>query len=453
MIKERYKADKGGKSSRIVFSIGLTILFISIVLMLLNNHIKLGNMWFISMLVCCGATYLILCNFEVILLFVEKRFKNFYLRNSLFLGDLKYRFNSTKKVTFTMIWLFVFAIFFMGFCTVTYPSMLDSAVTYTPYHMVYVEIYGMNKISDYDLNKIFKNGATTVTEQKSVEILRGTFNILSDSKVNEVFNTDYHVAKGNFLMLYQYDLQDGYEHSFLSVPVINIPCNDGDLALKSVGKDVRILFGDNNALADFTLIVNEADYRQIKKVSSNYEAGNVKMFKFADWKKSGEILDKLKQKQYEVNSKIEPKYYKMSSRLGEYNLKKQSAVFLIFVETFVFFLFWASANIILYLKLQLEFEDEQRKFMSLYKMGMQENEFRSLANKNHGFMYLLPIFAGGVIAVFYIYFVSNSYNSYYRWISVGYCSIISAIMILLQTGFVKRYTNSFLKRILKGILL
>ncbi len=453
MIKERYKADKGGKSSRIVFSIGLTILVISIVLMLLNNHIKLGNMWFISMLVCCGATYLILCNSEVILLFVEKRFKNFYLRNSLFLGDLKYRFNSTKKVTFTMIWLFVFAIFFMGFCTVTYPSMLDSAVTYTPYHMVYVEIYGMNKISDYDLNKIFKNGATTVTEQKSVEILRGTFNILSDSKVNEVFNSDYHVAKGKFLMLYQYDLQDGYEHSFLSVPVINIPCNDGDLALKSVGKDVRILFGDNNALADFTLIVNEADYRQIKKVSSNYEAGNVKMFKFADWKKSGEILDKLKQKQYEVNSKIEPKYYKMSSRLGEYNLKKQSAVFLIFVETFVFFLFWASANIILYLKLQLEFEDEQRKFMSLYKMGMQENEFRSLANKNHGFMYLLPIFAGGVIAVFYIYFVSNSYNSYYRWISVGYCSIISAIMILLQTGFVKRYTNSFLKRILKGILL
>ncbi|EPR12203.1 FtsX-like permease family protein [Ruminiclostridium papyrosolvens] len=452
MIKERYKADKGGKSSRIVFCIGIVILIISIVLMPANNHIQRGNMWFISMLVCCGATYLILSNSEVILLFIEKRFKNFYIRNCLFLGDLKYRFHTTKKVTFTMIWLFVFAIFFMGLCTVTYPSMLESAVTYTPYHMVYLEIYGMNKISDYDLNKIFENGATKVTEQKSVEVLRGTLNVLSASKVNEVFNTDYHVAKGKFLMLYQYDLQDGYEHSFLSVPVVNIPCNDGDLALKSAGEDIRILFGDNNALSDFTLIVNEADYRQIKKASRNYEAGNIKMFKFAEWRKSGEILDKLKQKQYQVNSTIEPKYYKMSSRLGEYNLKKQSSVFLIFVETFVFLLFWASANIILYLKLQLEFEDEQRKFMSLYKMGIREVEFRNLANKNHGFMFLLPVLAGAVIAIFYIYFASEYYNRYYRWLSVGYCSIISVIIILLQTGFVKTYTNSFLKRILKGIL-
>ncbi len=451
LIKERYKADKGGKSSRIIFCIGTTILVISIVLMFANDQIKLGNMWFVSMLICCGATYLILSNSEVIALFVEKRFTNLYMKNCLFFGDLKYRFHSTKKVTFTMIWLFVFAIFFMGLCTVTYPTMVESAVTYTPYHMVYVQIYGMNNISDSDLDKIFQNAATKVTEQKSVEILRGAFNILSASKVNEVFNTDYHVPKGKFLMLYQYDLQDGYEHSFLPAPVINIPCNDGDLALKSVGKDVRILFGDNNALADFTLIVNEADYRQIKKVSSNYEAGNVKMFKFENWRKSGEILDKLKQKQYEVNSTIEPKYYKMSSRLGEYNLAKQSATFLIFLETFVFLLFWASANIILYLKLQLEFEDEQRKFRSLYKMGMQEDEFRSLANKNHGFMFLLPVFAGGVIAIFYIYFVCKSYNWYYRWLSVGYCSMVSAIMILLQIGFVKIYTNSFLKRILKSI--
>ncbi len=350
-----------------------------------------------------------------------------------------------------MIWLFVFAIFFMGLCTVTYPSMLNSAVTYTPYHLVYVELYGMNKISDYDLNKIFQSGATEVTEQKSVEILRGAFNILSASKVNEVFNTDYHVPKGKFLMLYQYDLHDGYEHSFLSAPVINIPCNNGDLALKSDGKEVRILFGDNNALSDFTLIVNEADYRQIKKASRGYGIGNVKMFKFAEWRKSGEILDKLKQKQYEVNSTIEPKYYKISSRLGEYNLAKQSAIFLIFLEAFVFLLFWASANIILYLKLQLEFEDEKRKFISLYKMGMKEDEFRVLANKSHRLMFLLPVFAGAMLASFYIYFASKYYNWYYRWLSVGYCSIVSAIMIFLQMGFVKIYTNSFLKSILKDI--
>ena len=451
MIKERYKADKGGKSSRIVFCIGIVILIISIMLMPLNNHIQLGNMWFISMLVCVVATYIILSNSEVIVLFVEKRFKNFYMRNCLLLGDLKYRIHTTKKVTFTMLWLFVFAIFFMGLCTVTYPSMLESAVKYTPYHMVYAEIYGMNKISDSDLNKIFESGDTTVTEKKSVEILRGTFNILSASKVNRVFNTDYHVAKGKFLMLYQYDLHDGYEHSFLSTPVINIPANQGDIALKSTGKDIRILFGDNNALSDFTLIVNEADYRQIKKASRGYGTGYVKMFKFADWRKSGGILDKLKQKQYEVNSTIEPKYYKMSSRLGEYNLKKQSSVFLIFVETFIFLLFWASANIILYLKLQLEFEDEQRKFMNLYKMGMQQDELRSLAKKNLGFLFLLPLFAGAAIAIFYIYFASECYNRYYRWLSVIYCIIISVIMILLQTGFVKTYTNSFFKRIQKGM--
>ncbi len=451
MIKERYKADKGAKSSKIVFGIGTAILVISAVLMFVNNYIKLWNMWFISMLVCCGATYLILCNAEVIVLFVSKRFKNFYMSNCLFLGDLKYRFHSTKKVTFTMIWLFVFAIFFMGLCTVTYPSMLENAVTYTPYHMVYAEIYGMNKISDYDLGEIFESGDTKVTQQKSIEVLRGAFNILSASKVNEVFKTDYHVAKGNFLMLYQYDLQDGYEHSFLSVPVINIPCNDGDYPLKTAGKDIRILFGDNNALSDFTILVNDADYMQIKKASLNYKAGNVKMFKFAQWRKSGDILDKLEQKQYKVNPTIEPKYYKMSSRLGKYNLAKQSAIFLIFVETFVFLLFWASANIILYLKLQLEFEDEERKFMSLYKMGMREDEFRSLVNKKLGLMFLLPVFTGGIISSFYIYFVFLSFNWYYKWLSVGYCIIISAIMLILQNGFVKTYSNSFLKRILKGI--
>ncbi|WP_411681863.1 FtsX-like permease family protein [Clostridium thailandense] len=454
LIKERYKPDKGKQSHKVAFCSGIVIIIATIIVMIRNYDVGHStDVWFYSMILCIIGTYFIIGNSDIIILWLERNNKSYYLKNNLLFSDLKYHFHSTKKILITMVWLFEFAIFFIALSMVTYPNFIKNAVAYTPYEMAFAQMGKINQISYKDLNEIINNGSTKVTEEKSIEFLRnGAFNILSESQVNSILKRNYNIKKGTFMTIFQYDLKDGYGHDLSSPEEMVIACNNKNIKLKSEGSKVDILV-DKNYMADRTIMVNNDDYEQIKNTSKDYGNVTLKLFNFEDWKKSGVIVDKLQRQLNELNYKNsqESKYYKISSRIEEYKTAQQSSLFLIVTVSFVVILFWFSANIILHLKLQLEFEDECGKYRNLYRIGMQEAETKRLILNKHYCMFIVPIFLGAIIAMFYNYSINAVSN--YGWAAIKYCSIVSIIVIIVQAIFVKIYTSVYSKGLLRKIIL
>lgn len=454
LIKERYKADKGKKSHKVTFCIGIVIIITAIIIMIENYDAGHStDVWLYSMILCIVGTYFIIGNSNIIILWLEKNTKSYYLKNSLFFSDFKYHFHSTKKILTTMVWLFEFAIFFIALSMITYPNFIKNAVAYTPYEMEFAQMGEINQISDKALKEILNCGSTKVTEEKSMEFLRnGAFNILSESQVNSALKRNYNIKKGTFMTIFQYDLKDGYGHDLSAPEEMLVVCNDKNIKLKSEGSKVDILV-DKNYMADRTIMVNNDDYEQIKNASKDYGAVTLKLFNFKDWKKSGDIVESLQRQLNELNYKhsSESKYYKISSRIEEYKTAQQSSLFLIVTVSFVVILFWFSANIILHLKLQLEFEDECRKYRNLYKIGMQEEETKRLILNKHYFMFMVPIFLGATIAMFYNYSINAVSN--YGWAAIKYSGVVSIIVIMVQAIFVKIYTNVYSKGLLRKIIM
>lgn len=450
LIKERYKADKEKKTHKAIFYIGIVMLITAVTIMIRNY--KAGHstdVWFYSMLLCLIGTYFIIGNSDIIILWLEKNNKSYYLKNSLFFSDLKYHFHSTKKILTSMVWLFEFAIFFVALCMITYPSFTKNAVTYTPYEMEFAQMDKINQISDKALEEILNSGSTKVTEEKSMEFLRnGAFNILSESQVNSTLKRNYNIKKGTFMTIFMYDLKDGYGHDLTAPENMLFTCSDKELNLKSAGSKVDILV-DKNYMADRTIIVNNDDYEQIKNTSKDYETVVLKLFNFEDWKKSGDIVETLQQQLNHENGS-ESKLFKITSRIEQYKTAEQSSLFLTVTVAFVVILFWFSANIILHLKLQLEFEDECRKYRDLYKMGIQEEEAKHLILNKHYFMFMVPVFIGAIIAMFYNYSINTICD--YGWTAAKYCGIVSIIVIIIQIVFVKIYTNVYSKGLLNKVL-
>lgn len=449
LIKSRYKADKEKKSSRIMFCIGNFMIILAVILMMTSYDLNHYNVLLYSMFICLLGIYLVISNSDIIIRWLEKNNKAYYLRNSLFFSNLKYNFHSLKKILIAMICLFQFAIFFMGISITFYNNFQRSAISHNPYGMEYAQMFGKNNISDENLKDILNKGDTKVTEEKSMEFLRNNaFNILSASQVNTNLNRHYNVKEGTFLTLFQYDLQDGYTEDFTIPEQLFVAYNNKEVKLKAVGSKIDILLDKNACLADRTIIVNNIDYEQMKKASRSYFLGVLKLFNFEDWKKSGSLVNALQQQFNKTNAVAESEehYYKISSRLESYETAKQSSEFLLFVMFFLVILFCLSANIILHLKSQLELETERRKYSNLYKMGMQAEEMKKLVLKKYIFIFLTPVLLGAILAMFYNYSSNMIFN--YGWISLKYSGIFSIIVIVIQMIFIKLYVNSYCKKLL-----
>lgn len=63
----------------------------------------------------------------------------------------------------------------------------------------------------------------TITEEKRLGLLRNSFcNIISADDVNKKYGCTYEVEPGYFIQLFQFDINDGYEHDFQANKQITI---------------------------------------------------------------------------------------------------------------------------------------------------------------------------------------------------------------------------------------
>jgi putative ABC transport system permease protein len=261
-------------------------------------------------------------------------------------------------------------------------------------------------------------------------------------KVNRIFGCSYKVKEGEYLTLYQYDMNDGYGHELNMPDKTSIGLKDKDLNLKCIGNDVHILFNVNPAISENTLIVSDSDYVRIKGTGNNYEFGIIKMFNFTDWKSSKDGVMSLQKHMADTNglAKTDQRCFNLSSKIETYNTARQSGQILLFMMAFVIVLFCISADIIIHFKVKSEMEDEQKMFCGLFRIGITDKEgMRIVYNKNICY-FLMPMLIGCFMGLFYNYAISSTYG--YGMAGV-ICSLgISMLLLVIQFIMIKLYSRN-----------
>ena len=329
-----------------------------------------------------------------------------------------------------------------GICLTLYPAFLQDAKSYSPYDMVYSEIYGMNQVPLQDVIHILEKNGVAVEQIIRLPYIRDdVFNYFPVTEINRDFGCDYQIQEGEFLNLFQYNLEDGYEHNIQPVSTVTI---SGDRKLQSVGTDVKILFNQNPTFADKTLIINDSDFAKLRADTPG-GAGIANLFQFQNWEDSYAGVSGVKEYLHENNplDENEQLYYEISSKVEKYQDAEKSGEFLLFLMAFVIGLIIMAAFLLIHSCIQTEKEENSRAVCSLRLLGMTDKEIvKCLCYKNF-LRFIPPAVVGTILSFLPSYYLNESYGMGTNGILAGIVfGVILAIGIFVV---IRRYSEKEVK--------
>lgn len=324
-------------------------------------------------------------------------------------------------------------------CVTMYPAFLQDAKSYAPYDMVYSEIYGMNAVQEETAAEILNENGVTVKQSIQIPYIRSAdFNFLPVEEVNRYFQCDYQIEEGQFLNLFQYDLQDGYEHDLSEISEITYCENE---KLYSVGSDVKILWNQNPTFANRTLIVSNSDFGKMKE-NAEYWTGVAHLFLFEQWEDSYDGVCAVNEYLREKNQvdEAESYYYNAASKIESYLDAGKSGQFLIFLMVFVIGLMLTAEFLLIHFRIQAEKEENGRAVHSLQLIGMTGQEIVKCLRYKNIVRFIPPIILGTVLSFLPSYYLNGTYRAGAKGIFAG--TVFGIIIAIAGLMFLKRYTKN-----------
>ncbi len=348
------------------------------------------------------------------------------------------------------------ALYLAGFCTVILPSLLYDAQQSCPYDLAYSVLYGQNQVPADACRSILAQHGVTITEEMVIPYARdAAFNYLPVSEVNGKLGGSYQIPAGTFLELFQENPQNGYGHSFTTIPQVSISLDpvaknphktQGTeerhmLELNSCGSDIRVLFNKNPTLADRTLVLNDADFRKIASISP-YWQNEMRLLRFQDWESSADGVEAFQSLLQAANglTKEGQRPLRASSKAEDLQKARQSCQFGIFLMGFVELLLLMAAFLLIHFRIAAEQEENRRALQSLFMVGMADSEqFRLFLFKNR-MRFLPPILGALFLSLPFLYQTGESvYHSGRKMCMAG---ILAALLFLFALwGFTIPYTR------------
>lgn len=319
------------------------------------------------------------------------------------------------------------SVMLVSVCVMMSLAFQRDAGSYAPYDMVYSEIYGMNTVPEEAITEILKENEVTVRKSIQIPYIRSAnFNFFPVEEVNQYFQCDYQIEEGQFLNLFQYDLQDGYEHDLSEVPEITYGEKE---KLYSVGHDVQILWNQNLAFADRTVIVSNSDFEKIKE-DAGYWTGVAHLFLFEQWENSYDGVRAVNEYLRDKNQvdEAEAYYCRATSKIESYSDARKSGEFLIFQMLFVIALMLSADFLLIHFRIQAEGEENARAIRSLQLIGMTEQEIVKCLRYKNTLRFIPPIIIGTLLSFLPSYYWNETYGVGTKGIFVG---IIFGIIITI----------------------
>lgn len=428
LFKDKYNEEKRKRGSKYGLFLGIGIICIGVLLMVSEYNFNRTYMCFFCIAISIVGLAIIILNFDVLMKKLCK--KSWKISISLVLQNIK----SWRIVVFISTCLFGILVFFLGHSMVAYPNFENNAMTYSPYDLFYVKYQEINNIEMGQIENILNKNEIFITEKKEVEILRNGFcNIINVDEINEKLGQDYQVEEGEFIQLFQADLNDGYKHDIHPMQSFSVDFEDGrNMQLRLKECDIKVVFNTCKSLADITLIISDKDFQKIKISSKEYLNESAVMINFDDWTNSGSAIEEIQRIMEESNglAKEDQYLYNIASKIERYTVAKQSSGVLVFFMFFVALVFWGAANATIFFKIRSELKEEKHTILNLYGVGIVEKEIRTIILKKNFFYYFIPLIIGDSWGIFFSYSVNAIYG--YGRIGLLCGGLVTFIMCIMQ---------------------
>ena len=445
LLKSSRKGFGNILNSPIFAIIGISFIIVASVDISLNYGLDKNFVILRSIILYFIGVFLLISNIYFILSKILKLSPKKYIKNILFLSNIKYSIGQSKKILFLGVIFSSITIFFISIAALFIFNAQKSATEYAPYDIAFEEIENINKISQDELYNIVKSGDTEPSDDISVEYIgTGSVKIFSDLEIREKLGYNINVTSGCFKNLFQIVPDDGYLHDITEIDKINI----FDITYICEDNIEKVLFNRLTSLNNSTLIIiSSQDYLNIKQNKSNdIEVGQIRLLDFKDWRKTSVIADKLSQTlqnnniKYNGNSFSANRIYELSSKIATYNKNIKGASFMLFLFVFIGLLSLFSFAAMIYFKMMIEFEDEKIKYKKIYRIGITKKELFSVISKELLILFIMPIILSIITVDIYIYFISANESL----LSLLIASFIGFIYFVIQFVFYMVYKRYYI---------
>jgi predicted lysophospholipase L1 biosynthesis ABC-type transport system permease subunit len=161
LIKERYRAERIGKQLPGLFAAGIGLILISIIVMITWYRDHSGSALLASLGILFVGTYLVMTHLngtKKLIAIIDQRYAK---RHILELSMISRHQKSRHRIVVIAAWMTGLSVFFVGMLVVSYSSFTKNAINYSPYDMVYSEIFGMNQSDEKEsISLLRQNGVT-----------------------------------------------------------------------------------------------------------------------------------------------------------------------------------------------------------------------------------------------------------------------------------------------------
>ncbi|MFC3747643.1 hypothetical protein ACFORK_13015 [Paenibacillus sp. GCM10012306] len=320
--------------------------------------------------------------------------------------------------------------------------------------MAYTEVEGSYRsLEDDEVKQIAEQHSNSIIHSDRVKFVRNNIYTLFDVEdINQVLAKKYKIQSGSFIYVYPYDINDGYDHVQDGDPTrIQIDSSKGMISFPIQETLMDPLFGQINSISDRIILVNSLDYEWIATHSDEYKInGILHLYDFADWKHSGGIIDEVSKKLKELNGADKgDRFYQVSTRIEAYRTALQSSNFLTFTIVYVCLLLYFSVLTMFHFKLKMESRDDIKKYHGLYRIGLLENEIKTMVNQKIRVIFLIPFGYAAVITLAYSYYVNSTYG--YGMIGVFSALLTTFMFLCLHFVVYRRYVLVDYKQIISQI--
>lgn len=442
LLKSDRKVQSNKINSPFLALVGLLIVIgSSIILYKKFNDSDSGEIIIIATLSNLLGVYIFISQLGGFLINLFKRSKKLYFNKLLFITNLNSKFKQTKKIIFMMAVLSAVVIFYIGTMLSFYVRAEVDAVNENTYDISYAEIDNKNILTNEKIkDAVTHNTLEFIYYYGTDEYPRDEI-IMTDKEINKLGKINISVNEGCYILLHQFERISEEAKKEFGRFDLSFSFNSGSYELYNQENIFKEVVKNSNYIYSNINVVNENDYNFIMSQKEGYEVGRLQLYNLDNWRNAKAIVDNLEEQLSLINKEkgeLNPRIgigkdiLKVSSKIGSYNYNKQSSKLLLLSSGSLGIFFFIATAIVLFLKLLSDVDSDKKRFNSMYKIGITDDEIRKQIKSELKPIFFIGPIIGIILAFIYAIVFGQDSPENVRKYFIYSNIIISAVFLVVQ---------------------
>lgn len=450
LLKDARKQRVEPFYSKWLFVLGSIFIVTGYALAMRVTLVNFATFFFIVIgFVVVGSYFFFTQGSVAILKMLQKRKEIFYKHPNLFvISSLVYKMKDNARFLFTITILTAIVVSATGAMYTYFSDLREKILESYPHAVAYTEkgtIPG-EIITKEEMQRLLQTHG--FADAKEVELAEFPASFMANTKremdVMIVLEEDYnkeakkqgkkliHNKVGSGTLIYPAAYGD---FRFYNKNVFDFKVQGKDYSMKLNEQYTESVFNSDNERTGFMFLVNKEDYEKLIASMPDTEKYVYHGFIIKDWEKTEKLVNDLRKHVGDEKQLL------VTERILTYNMIKQGGALTLFIGAFISILFFLAACSMTYFKWFNDIERDRLQYQSLIRTGMTKKEVKSIAVRQMGTIFFVPIIVGIIHSSFALYALSSMLKANLLQTSVIvisiYCAAAFIYFLFAQREYMK----------------